>query len=467
MKNIYLIIGLAAGISFSSCSDFLDKAPGSALPSEGAITSVFDLQNAVNGVGYIVSEGRMTYSAEFGIYADLMSGNFKVIRDYGQSSPISYYAMTKNDALPDYGYYYYYKALANANKALSYLDNVTGDETQIKNLHGQLLAWRGLLHFDLARMFCHIPTTVSNLDEANSGLVLSTEAFEADYKGSRSTLKQTYDQIIQDLTDALPLLSKSKSTGYLNYYGALALRARAYLYYGKNDLALTDAKAIIESGAYNLYSRAEYPNVWVQEGTAESIFELLITDNYNAQRNSLGYYTDATGYPECGFNTDSELFKYLKNNSQDIRSTLIKDQTAASYKTSAGYYPAKYPGRNGSIYVNNPKIIRLSEIYLIAAEAAYHLSGGDAAATYLNTIRKNRIEGYEDVSSVTLEDILFEYEKELFAENQTTFAYWRNKKSVTPAMITDVINYNDYRTIMPIPQREIDLNSALIQNPQY
>ena len=64
MKNIYLIIGLAAGISFSSCSDFLDKAPGSALPSEGAITSVFDLQNAVNGVGYIVSEGRMTYSAE-------------------------------------------------------------------------------------------------------------------------------------------------------------------------------------------------------------------------------------------------------------------------------------------------------------------------------------------------------------------------------------------------------------------
>ena len=216
-----------------------------------------------------------------------------------------------------------------------------------------------------------------------------------------------------------------------------------------------------------MYSRAEYPNVWVQEGTAESIFELLITDNYNAQRNSLGYYTDATGYPECGFNTDSELFKYLKNNSQDIRSTLIKDQTAASYKTSAGYYPAKYPGRNGSIYVNNPKIIRLSEIYLIAAEAAYHLSGGDAAATYLNTIRKNRIEGYEDVSSVTLEDILFEYEKELFAENQTTFAYWRNKKSVTPAMITDVINYNDYRTIMPIPQREIDLNSALIQNPQY
>lgn len=467
MKNIYLIIGLAAGITFSSCNDFLDKNPGSALPSEDAITSVFDLQNAVNGVGYIVSEGRMTYSAEFGLYADLMSNNFKVIRDYGQSSPIAYYAMTKNDALPDYGYYYYYKALANANKALSNLENVTGDEKEIDNLHGQLLAWRGILHFDLARMFCHIPTTVSNLDEANSGIVLSDKAFTSDYKGSRSTLKQTYEQIIQDFTDALPLLSKSKSTGYLNYYGALALRARAYLYYGKNDLALADAKAIIDSGAYTLYSKAEYPNVWVQEGTAESIFELLITENYNAQRNSLGYYTDATGYPECGFNTDSKLFKYLQANPNDVRSSLVKDQTDASYKTTAGYYPNKYPGRNGSIYVNNPKIIRLSEVYLIAAEAAFHLSGGADAATYLNAIRQNRIQGYEDVASVTLDDILFEYEKELFAENQTAFVYWRNKKSIQPSMITDVINYDDYRTVMPIPQREIDLNSSLSQNPNY
>lgn len=470
MKNKYLAVGLAIGLFFSSCSDFLDKTPSTSLPDNEAITSLFDLQNAVNGIGYLLSEDRMTYSADFAIYADLKAGDFKVIKDYGQASSISFYTITKHDAMPDNAYYYFYKALANVNKALAYIDQVsyTSDEkASYDDLHGELLAWRGLLHFDLARMFCHIPTTVSDLNQENSGLVLSTEVYAPDYKGVRSTLKQTYDQIIKDLTDALPLLSKKKHNGYLNYWSAMALRARAYLYYGKNDLALKDAKEVIANSPYSLYTIAEYPNVWGQEFTSESLFELEITDNYNAQRNSAGYYTDASGYPECGFNVKGELYKYLVANSSDVRSKLIKDQSSPSYKDAAGFYPDKYPGRNGSIYVNNPKIIRLSEVYLIAAEASFHLTDGTAAAPYINAIREKRISGYTDVNSVILNDILFEYKVELFAENQIAFALWRNKESVHPSMIQDEITYDDYRTIMPIPQSEIDQNSLLIQNPKY
>jgi len=116
--------------------------------------------------------------------------------------------------------------------------------------------------------------------------------------------------------------------------------------------------------------------------------------------------------------------------------------------------------------VNNPKIIRLSEVYLIAAEASFHLNGGSEAAAYINEIEKNRVEGYTDVASVTIDDIIFEYTKELFAENQIAFAYWRNGKSVTNSL-GQQIGADNQRAIMPIPQREIDMNAALVQNPGY
>ena len=225
-----------------------------------------------------------------------------------------------------------------------------------------------------------------------------------------------------------------------------------------------------------LLSRSNYISSWASEGAAETLFEMKLSSEYNAQRYGPGYYTDATGYPECAFNTKGYLYKYLSTHPKDIRSRLIKDQTdAKEYEAAAGNYPAKYPGQNANIYVNNPKIIRLSEVYLIAAEAQWHIDNpgsytltgtSAAAAKYINAIQKNRIEGYEDVTSVTLQDILHQYEIELFCENQITYAYWRNHQSVTSSNEVE-IKYNDYRTILPIPQAERDYNKELQQNPKY
>ncbi len=475
MKKIYLTLGLVAGMAMTSCSDFLDKTPSTSLPVDGAVTTVFDLENAVNGIGYLMSEDRMTYSAEYAIYADLRGNDFAIKYNYGQSSPLAQYPTAQYLELPSVAYHMYYKALANVNQALAAIENGTitnasGNEATVNDLRGQLLAWRGLLHFDLARMFCAIPTTVGDKNAANSGLVLSNQVLPIDYKGTRSTLDETYKQITDDLTAALDYIGKKKNNGCLNYWSALALRARAYLYWGKDADALKDAEAVIAGAtAYSLYSKDKYAEVWGQAYTSESLFELSITLNYNAQRNSCGYYCDADGYPECGFNETGELFTYLIAHPEDVRGQLIKDQNDASYGRAAGYYPAKYPGREGSLYVNNPKIIRLSEVYLMAAEAAVKTGDAAKAAGYINTLRQNRIDGYTDVATVTIDDVLWEYRVELFAENQYTFCYWRNKKSVHADQASGEkdINYDDYRTILPIPQREIDYNNSLIQNPGY
>jgi hypothetical protein len=464
MKKIYLAFGLFAGMALSSCN--LDTLPSTSLGEEIAITTETDLQNAVNGIGYLLSEDRMTYGSDFGIYADLLTNECKIVKDNGHSSGISRYTITKNDELPESAYYYYYKAIANCNKALALSANMEATGA-VKNLQGQLYAWRGLLHFDLARIFAHIPTAAADVNAANSGIVLSTEVYAPDYKGSRATLKETYDLIISDLSKAMELMGEGSDngTGYHNYFSALALRARANLYAGNYAAALADAKKVIEDGDYELYTTSNYDKVWAQEGTSESILELLITSNHNPQRNSLGYYTDASGYPECALADNGETLTYLLAHPEDVRSKAIKEQ-AVKGVDGTHFFPAKYPGRDG-IYVNNPKIIRLSELYLIAAEAELKANNnGAAAAAYINAIEKNRVAGYTDVATVTIDDVLFEYKKEFFAENQIAFAYWRNQKSVTN-QVNQVINYNDDKTIWPIPQREIDYDPTLVQNPGY
>lgn len=81
-------------MTFTSCSDFLDKMPSTSLPVEEAITTMTDLKNTVNGIGYLMSEGRMTYSADFAIFADLRGGDFQAISNNNQAGPIARYTMT-------------------------------------------------------------------------------------------------------------------------------------------------------------------------------------------------------------------------------------------------------------------------------------------------------------------------------------------------------------------------------------
>ena len=229
-----------------------------------------------------------------------------------------------------------------------------------------------------------------------------------------------------------------------------------------NALALKDAKEVIENSPYKLYSIGDYLSVWSQQFTpSENIFEIAVTSQYNAQRNSLGYYTHAEGYAEAAI---SDSFKQLlaSQPAGDVRKELIAEETDNGNNT--GFYTQKYPGYNGEIYVNNPKVIRLSEVYLIAAEAALKSidDNGVTAAKYINDLREKRITGYSDVNTVTLDEILKERRIELNGEGHLARDMCRNKKSVNNPKVGK-IDYTDYRTILPIPQAEINTSHGVIK----
>src|SRR5690606_23862978 len=106
-----------------------------------------------------------------------------------------------------------------------------------------------------------------------------------------------YNQIITDLTAAQPLLSKSKTNGYLNYYANLAIQARVYLNMEQYPAALTAAQEIIDSGVYSLYSNSGWVNSWAGQFGSESIFELaVLPSEADLGNSSLSVYLRRAGH---------------------------------------------------------------------------------------------------------------------------------------------------------------------------
>jgi hypothetical protein len=197
----------------------------------------------------------------------------------------------------------------------------------------------------------------------------------------------------------------------------------------------------------------------------EYLFEVVTTLLYNAQRNSLGYYADPDGYGE--FTVTNDFAGWLLSFSTDIRSLMVSiKENSQGY--GRGYYCNKYPGREGSLYVNNAKVIRMSEVYLIAAEAALKTSDQTKADQYLNELRQKRLVVQNDLTNVTLNNILDERKKELFAEGQRSWDVWRNKGSLVNTNFSfDPVAYDNYHTLLAIPQRETDISPGLVQNPGW
>lgn len=462
MKKLYSIL-LIAAVALTSCQG-LDQEPSTSITADTAIQTVSDLSNAVNGAYYLATYGtQFTLASELAIYADEMGPDSKVEKGSGQyAQKIHERSITANDSWNAYAYLY--RALANINKAIV-KGEALEDKTGAAPYLAELVGLRGLFHFHLATFFAPIPTSKSS---NTMGIVLSTEVFPLDYKGARASLEDTYKQIVDDLTTYINSgHNKDKMNGHLNHWAALAIRARAYLYWGKNAEALADAKKVIEGSPYKLYTTENYTTVWDNDGGDEIILQYVQDDTYNAQRYAPGYYTHPDGYTE--YLVTDEFYAFMQANPNDIRSKMVQWRESETGKGSPGYFPMKYPGKKDSsvpLYSHSIKVVRLSEMYLIAAEAALKSSGAAAAVPYLNTLRKNRITGYTDVTTTDIDDIINERRKELFAEGQIAFDFWRNGKTVTVGAIS--YGPDDYRNVLPIPKDEIDYcGDILKQNPGY
>ena len=357
-------------------------------------------------------------------------------------------------------------------------------------------AIRGLALFDLTRFFGY---TYLKDNGASLGVPIITSASAtADSKPSRNTVAECYDQIIKDLKNAASLMIPTYSwsgtslnqkdlslnkKGKISKWATLTLLSRAYLYMGKNSEALQAAEEAIkgsEANKYQLWNTEEYPTVWGTEASeanpGEILFEIVNTTTESPGNESMGYLTSPKGYQDMCITVS--FYHHLLETPNDVRIKLLVNQDKKVMYLNK-YQPQ--PGEN--IMDANIPIVRLSETYLNAAEAAVKNGDATKAAKYLKAIALRGNPDYTMPAKVTLDDVLEERRKELIGEGHRMFDLLRNNLRVTRInetddMMKEVVHFADektsmdfdrnyYRTILPIPQKEINANSNIVQTPEY
>jgi len=361
-------------------------------------------------------------------------------------------------------------------------------------MKGQALTARALMYFDLVRLYGKPYTQ----DKTSFGVPLVLTRLGFDAKPLRASVDDIYKQVIKDLTEAAPLLPKTKLNGNINYYANKAISARVFLYMDNMPDALLAATEVIgATSLYTLYNNTNWVTSWRSTYGSESIFELNINPLENdLGTGSLGVYqrnksvgtTSALGF----FYASNDFLALLNSggNADVRRGIMARDETSASRLGALYKYSGGTPNGNSSSSVMpgdkgtqnstavNIKVVRLSEMYLIAAEASLTANPLNAA-NYLNAIRsRNPSLAPATATTVTLDMILDERSKELYGEGHRFFDMMRLNKSITfndelggltVTQRTKTIDRTFYKTILPISQGEINANPAIKaqQNPGY
>ncbi len=484
MKKIYLLFTVLATLMLTSCEGFLDVKPGNYGDAATSIQNANDAKVALNGVMRKMASSDY-YGRNFIMYGDAKGGDF-AIRSQGRGLD-ALYVFNHSASSNSYSGFWsqIYNCILQVNNILlniQKIEDAGNGSTTLSDYKGQALTLRALFYFDLVRLY----GKPYNMDKTSYGVPLVLTPLDAAAQPTRASVQDVYTQIMLDLTTAEPLLSKNKVNGFVNYYANLAIQARVDLYMENYGAALTAAETIITSTKYTLYTNTNWVSSWSSEFNTESILELgVYAGEADLGTGALSYYlmrksqvTNAMGY----FMASDYFLARLNQDPTDIRKGIMTyDETSTTrFGSCLKYAGVDLKGDKSSLSAVNIKLIRLSEVYLIAAEAALP-TDKVKAANYLNQIRK-RAPALTPASNttVTLDMILDERSKELFAEGHRFFDMIRLNKTIqfnddfiTPAVIithrSTTVDRTFYKAILPIPKAEIDANPAIAsqQNPQY
>lgn len=466
MKNKFLIYisSIFALFSLVSCKEsFLDVKPGDSIPFATAIKSEAELQGAVNGL-YSALRSANLYGRTIPLLGDLMADNVYVSAS-NSNRYITHGSYTVNalNANVSDTWTNAYNAVLRANQIID--ATVTPETATTKQLKGEAYAVRGLLYFELVRLFGK-PFTV---DPNALGVPVVTK-FDPNLKPPRNTVKDVYTQIIADLTQAATLMTVKKSPINMSSFGAKAILARVYQSQGDWDKSLTNALDVIQNGGYKVVASTALVDYWknpITQSASETIFEINADNVNNVGFDALAYIYDQAGYGDML--SDTSLYNLYR--ATDVRKNLI---TVGKRGGADALIVAKFPNSTNANEKDELKVARLPEMHLIAAEAYYNKSDIPNALKYLNNVavaRETGFTGYASTGTAVFTDILNERRKELAFEG---FRFWDLARLKLPVVRSAYyptaarsIAADDNRRIQPIPQAELDANKAVVQNPGY
>lgn len=471
MKNILLHIPgfrqwtylLVLLFTFSSCRKFVTvENPPNILTSDKVFTNDKSATSAMLSVYISMMNDQYGSSGSFVCFSMSalagMSANeitwtqnnttapaFQQFSDHGLTPDNRYVGSFWSD-----GYEYVYRV----NAIIEGLKTATGMSDSVKTqLAGEARFMRAFCYFYLVNLFGDVP------------LVLDTK-YQENMLLPRTPATAVWEQIISDLKDARSLLTDKYPTGERlrpNRYTAAALLARAYLYNNRWLEAENEASFIINSGMYGA-SLPALEQVFKKE-SPEAIWQLQpVIANANTTEGGQFLTTPNT-------RPNYELTPQLLNafETGDNRKTAWIGFSSADNPSWA--YAAKYKAGSGALteyYI----VFRLTEQYLIRAEARAHQAGKVAAAQAdLNVVRSRA--GLDPTTAADQAALLLAIEKERQSE---FFAEWghrwldlkrthRAEAVLKPLSPPDT--WKPGSVLYPVPDMEIKANPRLTQNDAY
>jgi len=460
-KHIIILSLIVIALSSTGCRKFLETNSENNVSVselftdyEGARTAIIGCYNKLKTSNY--------YTRDFYSYPDLTGGNINYAITGAPALTNNYNFTNTNISTYNDMFNFYtqaYSVIYSANNVLENVDNVTNAKAgQLNHIKADAYAIRAIAHFDLVRVFAQNYTYTT--DAHHPGIVIKIKNTDSIASSNViSSVKQVYDQIISDLDTAITLYAVSEDIypsgspqTWLSANAVTALKARVCLYIGDYAQAFSLSTSIINSGKYPLMSNANYDASWSKKNiSSESIFELAFGSGTGGGYGDYFNFTVPQSLYVQFAATNDLLGLY---DPADVRGHrfLFRDTLGISFTN-------KYFGTADS--VNNIKVIRASELYLIAAEAAVQsdpVNGLTTAATYLNAIRSRANPNATYFTATNSQDMLNEIfnerRRELCYEGHLFFDIARMHKNlvrVDCSSSTPNLTYPDSRYACPIP----------------
>lgn len=458
----------------SACSGFTDVEPTHVLTENNAFLSMDDVELHLTGI-YAGFLGGGYFGNAYGQLADMMTDNLaENIESLGNFRTLVDWQYVANDGTISGIWATPYSMINDCNILLVNVEKFAEKKKGQKNrLKGQALAIRALAHFDLLRYF-------GQSYERNStalGIPIKTES-SLD-KPARNTVKEVYDQIYADLTEAATLLStvdtpiNENFPDHIDAIGVDAITARVALYAKDYNLAISKATSVI--GMKSLATSADFPLMWTEDNPLdEVIWSVMFLGNDGYVGGNVFFSVNN----RVSFKPSQAILSLYGTN--DVRYDSYFSSTTSL--RPGQLVVSKYLGRSGATNgVVNWKALRVGEMYLIRAEAQAisKLGNGEVGAMDdLNVLRAARITGYVNeklTGPALLSAIDVERRKELFLEGHRWFDLRRTGQGITrggdcaaPATACSLPS-TSFRWVWPIPQDEIKANSNIAgqQNTGY
>lgn len=471
MNNItkLLTVGLCSIMAVGCDASYLDKYPEMQNTTDNFFQNEEQLDLAVIGA-YSILQWDGLYNRSMYVIGENPSDNAHdevPANDSGYSGQLDDFdATSSNDILCDVwkdGYI----GIQQCNMVLNRIEGIDIDQSKSSRLTGEMKFLRGLMYFNLVRVFGDVPLVTKETTDPN------------EYFGQGRTAKsEVYAQIISDLSDAASLLPVDASElGRATKGAAQGILGSVYMAMGNYADAKTQFEAVKSLNKYSLLANIEDVFNPALEGNAEVIFDVQFASglNGNNEGSDLLRYCTPSGYQagSKGHCIPTTAVMNLFDESDARKLVYFKEVEGSTHYASGKLaISSTVPEDCPSNYI----VLRYADLLLMLAECEVQVGTTANANGYLNEVKSRANVPTVSISDKTTleEEIALERRKELANEGHRWFDLIRTGKAIevmnayfaaTPGYAGLTISSKNL--VQPIPQSQVDTDPSIKQNEGY